>query len=295
MTGPRLRRDRSYLYWRQTPSWCVECGTRVPGRIVSEGKRVYLERACPTHGHSRGLLAESLEFWQARMLRPARRAPATTRRDAPPECPRDCHGPCSWHEGPVRRLIAPASAPAGPPAESPDALPDALPALPDALPALPDALPALPTRLRAAGEPLEDVVTGEAAEGEAFLAVGRMAPDDEALSRWMAGLASRPGVRRAWIEATDGLPLDVLGARVARAVGVDDAGFEADADAPMCLSRTRLPGTDIPLVLHAPMQAATLDLTRLLTCPVWTWTADGAIVPACWGRIRAKGTTDGHR
>jgi len=264
MTGSALRRDRAFLYWRQTPTWCPDCDSRVPGRIISEGPRVYLERACPRHGHGRALLHESLQVFLARSLQPARRSSAV-RPPAPADCPRGCTMPCAWHEGPVRRLHFA-------PAEAPNAL-------------APADRQALLDRLRANGEPLEDVVAGDAAEGEAFLRVGRAAPDDAALAAWFAGLRGRDRTRRAWLESADGLPLDVLGRRVARAAGLAETAWTADPDAPLCLSRTRTPaGLDV--VLHAPMQAGTLDLTRLLSCTVWVASSADRVVPACWAAIR---------
>jgi hypothetical protein len=266
VTSSALRRDRTFLYWRQTPTWCPDCGARVPGRIISEGPRVYLERACPSHGHGRGLLHESLEAYLARALQPARRS-AVARPPAPAECPRNCTTPCAWHEGPVRRLQFAATG-------SPGALESV-------------AREALVARLRANGEPLADVVYGETAAHEAFLRVGRAAPDDGTLAAWFAGVAAGSSTRRAWLESADGLPLDVLGRRIARAAGLPETAWTPDPDSPLCLSRART-ATGLDIVLHAPMHAATLDLTRLLSCSVWVTSSTDRVVPACWAAIREE-------
>jgi hypothetical protein len=259
MSAPLLRRERPWIYWRQTPTWCPECGTLVPGRVVSEGPRVHLDRACPVHGHSRGLLAESLDHFLARSTAFARRASVASRPSPPSACPGACVGPCSWHEGPVRRLIVPLGDPAQ-----------------------------LVARLRARGEAVEDLVTDEAADGEACLRVGRTTPADAELADAVARAAGTDGVLRLWLEADGGLPLDALERRVARTMGLAAEAWAPDPDAPLCLSHART-AAGVDVVVHAPMNADTLDLTRLLACPIWVALDTERIVPACWVAIRGAG------
>ncbi len=268
MTAPLLRRERAWLYWRQTPTWCPECSAVVPGRIVSEGRRVYLDRACPVHGHARGLLAESLAHFLARSTVPAARANAAIRAD-PPACPAACSGPCSWHEGPVRRLLVGRSvvATATDPAK---------------------VLASIVGELRSRGESIEDVVTGEAGDAEALLHVGRTLPSDEDLAAAVARACGTDGIWRLWVEADGGLPLDVLERRVSRAAGIADDAWTADPDAPLCMSLARTP-TNVAVTVHSPMHADTLDLTRLLACPLWVALDPERIVPACWAAMRGLG------
>ena len=264
MNAPHLRRERAWIYWRQTQTWCPECRALVPGRVVSEGPRVYLDRACSVHGHTRGLLAESLDHFLARSTMPARRASVASR-PPPPACPAACAGPCSWHEGPVRRLVVPAGDSAH-----------------------------LVARLRARGEAVDDLVAGDAADGEAYLHVGRTTPANAELADAVARACGTNGIRRLWVEADGGLPLDALERRIARAAGLAANAWSADPDAPLCLSHARTAG-DVELVLHAPMNADTLDMTRLLACPIWVALDAERIVPACWAATLKEETTDEHR
>jgi hypothetical protein len=268
MNAPTLRRDRAWIYWRQAQTWCPECRALVPGRVVSEGPRVYLDRACPVHGHSRGLLAESLEHFMARSAVPAGRSDAASR-PSPPVCPSACGGPCSWHEGPVRRLIVRRSADGGTTVPEKD-------------------LASIVAELRARGEPVEDAVTREAADAEALLHVGRTAPSDVDLADSVARACETGGIWRLWVEADGGLPLDALEGRVSRALGIAANAWAPDPDAPLCLSHGRTAG-GLAVVLHAPMNADTLDLTRLLACPIWVALDAERIVPACWAAIRGAG------
>ena len=260
MNAPLLRRERAWIYWRQTPTWCPECGALVPGRVISEGQRVYLDRACSVHGHTRGLLAESLDHFLARSTSPSHRTHVASR-PSPPACPSACAGPCSWHEGPVRRVIVPVGDAAH-----------------------------LAARLRARGEAVDDLMLGDAAEGEACLRVGRTTPADAELADAVAQACGRNGVRRLWVEADGGLPLDALERRVARAADLAADAWSPDPDAPLCLSHART-AAGVDVVIHAPMNADTLDLTRLLACPVWVALDAERILPACWAAIR--GDADG--
>jgi hypothetical protein len=269
MTVPVARKERTHLFWRHAAAWCAECRTHVPGRIVSEGPRVFLERACPRHGHARGLVSESREHFLERSTTPAAtaRPPGARRPDPAASCPGAC-GPCSWHEGAIRRLLVPLGD-------------DGRPAAGEA------AVRELIRRLEEAGDPPGETVRGEAAAGEAFLRIGRTDPDDRTLAGRFAAASLRPGIRRAWFEATGGLPLDALERRVAKALGLGADAFRPDPAAPLCLSLGPAAG-GAALVLHAPMTADTLDLTRLVACPIWTVETPDRIAPACWATIRRE-------
>jgi hypothetical protein len=91
-----------------------------------------------------------------------------------------------------------------------------------------------------------------------------------------------------WIEADGGLPLDALERRIARATGLAADVWAPDPDAPLCLSHART-AAGVAVVVHAPMSADTLDLTRLLACPIWVALDVERILPACWAAIRGAG------
>jgi hypothetical protein len=48
----------------QTESICPECMKRIPAKVVTDGKAVYLQKVCPEHGPSEGLIWSDLELYQ---------------------------------------------------------------------------------------------------------------------------------------------------------------------------------------------------------------------------------------
>ena len=48
----------------QTESICPECMQRIPAEVVTDGKAVYLQKVCPEHGPSEGLVWSDLELYQ---------------------------------------------------------------------------------------------------------------------------------------------------------------------------------------------------------------------------------------
>lgn len=48
---------------KQTRTRCVECHAELPGRVVEEGGRVYLERMCPEHGFARVCISSDSRFY----------------------------------------------------------------------------------------------------------------------------------------------------------------------------------------------------------------------------------------
>lgn len=76
---------------------CRECREIVEVRYVALGDEVYLERYCETHGISRALVAESLQFYlQAAAGDPGSSPPRKSSGLPHRECPNSC-GPCGRH------------------------------------------------------------------------------------------------------------------------------------------------------------------------------------------------------
>lgn len=80
-----------------TDSLCPECMEVVPAKIIVRGRRVYLRKRCPTHGHRDDFVCSDVGWWDrpeghTPSVMPRQRSTATSR-----GCPYDC-GLCPDHE-----------------------------------------------------------------------------------------------------------------------------------------------------------------------------------------------------
>lgn len=96
VTQPRS--FRPHTYHKMTMSTCPECLTLLPTQVVFADGKVYFDKHCPTHGHSRALVSEDAEYY--------RRAYSYARPGSIPHhfqtaveqgCPTDC-GLCPNHQ-----------------------------------------------------------------------------------------------------------------------------------------------------------------------------------------------------
>lgn len=56
---------RPYLFYDTATSICATCLRRVEGKILFVDEHVYLEKWCPSHGKSRVLLADDIEYYRS--------------------------------------------------------------------------------------------------------------------------------------------------------------------------------------------------------------------------------------
>ena len=89
--------QRDYTFLEATVALCPHCLTRLDGKIIARGGRVYVSRHCPEHGPQLDLLEEDRDYFEARQrcAKPATRSQAQTRVHR--QCPFDC-GLCPNHE-----------------------------------------------------------------------------------------------------------------------------------------------------------------------------------------------------
>ena len=90
--------ERNYIYYDFTTSLCSECLTRVDAKIIFQEEKVYMLKRCPTHGHSKVLIADDIEYYkQIRNYNKRSEIPLKFNTDTHYGCPYDC-GLCSDHE-----------------------------------------------------------------------------------------------------------------------------------------------------------------------------------------------------
>jgi len=75
---------------------CRECHQLVQVRYLADGDLVVLQRLCPSHGESRTVVAESLEWYLANVCTPGSPTPPARPVPRTGPCPTSC-GPCTLH------------------------------------------------------------------------------------------------------------------------------------------------------------------------------------------------------
>lgn len=97
--GPaRERRDRTDAFFSVTQALCPTCRALVQGKIVFRQGQVVLQKRCPRHGVSEGLLSSDVGYW-TRSLGYTKPGSRPHEWSSPVEkgCPHDC-GLCPDHE-----------------------------------------------------------------------------------------------------------------------------------------------------------------------------------------------------
>ena len=90
--------ERNYIYYDFTTSLCPECLIRVDAKIIFQEDKVYMLKRCPTHGYSKVLIADDIEYYkQIRNYNKRSEVPLKFNTDTHYGCPYDC-GLCSDHE-----------------------------------------------------------------------------------------------------------------------------------------------------------------------------------------------------
>lgn len=90
------RPPKPVVYLSLSRGICRACRRMVQVRYISEDDRVYLERHCPTHGISRALVAESLQWYLQVMKETPGAHPPEKTLPKQAACPQAC-GPCEFH------------------------------------------------------------------------------------------------------------------------------------------------------------------------------------------------------
>lgn len=90
--------DRDYIYFDHTLSLCPHCLERIPAKIIFQGDRVYMRKACRQHGSMDILISDDREYYlQARHTLKAGQVPQRFNTETLHGCPHDC-GICPDHE-----------------------------------------------------------------------------------------------------------------------------------------------------------------------------------------------------
>ena len=89
---------RDYTYYDFTMSLCPSCLKRVDAKIVFENDKVFMLKRCPTHGHSKVLIADDVDYYKnARNYNKPSETPYKFNKETHYGCPYDC-GLCTDHE-----------------------------------------------------------------------------------------------------------------------------------------------------------------------------------------------------
>jgi len=89
---------RKYTYYDYTISLCPECLKRIDAKIVFEDNMVYMLKRCPTHGASKVLIADDIDYYKnIRNYNKASETPYHFNTKTHYGCPYDC-GLCPDHE-----------------------------------------------------------------------------------------------------------------------------------------------------------------------------------------------------
>lgn len=89
---------RDYIYYDYTQSLCPSCLTLVDAKIVFQDNKVWMLKRCKTHGESKVLIADDVEYYkQIRNFNKQSEMPAKFGTKVHYGCPYDC-GLCEDHE-----------------------------------------------------------------------------------------------------------------------------------------------------------------------------------------------------
>jgi 7,8-dihydro-6-hydroxymethylpterin dimethyltransferase len=92
-----MRPSRRYTYLGTVQGMCRACRALVPARVLEEGGAVYQEKLCPTCGSGRARLADTVQWYLARMATTVCCKPSLLPgTPVKAGCPNDC-GLCSAH------------------------------------------------------------------------------------------------------------------------------------------------------------------------------------------------------
>ncbi|MEM6380412.1 MAG: radical SAM protein, partial [Bacteroidota bacterium] len=90
--------NRKYTYYDFTLSLCPECLRRIDAKIVFQDDKVWMLKYCPTHGRSKVLLADDVEYYKnIRNYNKPSEIPLQFNTKTHYGCPYDC-GLCPDHE-----------------------------------------------------------------------------------------------------------------------------------------------------------------------------------------------------
>lgn len=90
--------ERNYIYYDFTTSVCAECLERVDAKIIFQEENVYMLKRCRTHGYSKVLIADDIEYYkQIRNYNKTSEMPLKFNTKTDYGCPYDC-GLCDDHE-----------------------------------------------------------------------------------------------------------------------------------------------------------------------------------------------------
>jgi len=92
------RKAAPYLFHSQTTSLCETCLETVPAKVIIQDDKVYYQKRCRSHGVTKTLISDDLDYWRAQKLwlKPGDR-PLTAQTRTEAGCPFDC-GLCPDHE-----------------------------------------------------------------------------------------------------------------------------------------------------------------------------------------------------
>lgn len=98
MTHTKERKKHSVTYLGLTLSACPQCLALVNAKILTDGAKVYFNKYCPEHGHSRALVSEDVEYYlKTREFAQLGSVPHQSATKVNKGCPEDC-GLCPDHE-----------------------------------------------------------------------------------------------------------------------------------------------------------------------------------------------------
>lgn len=89
--------NREYIYIEATSSFCNECMTLVPAKIVSQDNSVYIIKYCPDHGETKALLEEDYAYHMKKRHYDKPSTSMITQTQINKGCPFDC-GICLMHD-----------------------------------------------------------------------------------------------------------------------------------------------------------------------------------------------------
>lgn len=89
--------NREYTYIEATDSFCTVCLKKVPAKIVSMDGKVYVQKYCPEHGTTLGLLEADAHYHKKKRLYDKPSTPMKTQTQISKGCPFDC-GICPMHD-----------------------------------------------------------------------------------------------------------------------------------------------------------------------------------------------------